>query len=236
MAKSSGLFSNEALSKTVYICLSVLVLAFVYLLVSLNTQIFVRFLGSSDPMLVFLAVCFTGYMFLTYLRKKKHFDIFRTEITWRKRSIPILTAMVFLPVSITVDSVVGFSAEINILFPHSLFFYPAMAFLVEIIFHVLPLCIPILGFSFLPIKVNYQNLLWGAIAVISLLEPTFQVLDMDSFPIWAIILVWVNLYAFNLVQLWIFSKFDFITMLLFRWVYYLFWHILWGYFRLDWIF
>ena len=42
-------------------------------------------------------------------------------------------------VMILVDTKIIFSADMNVLFPESLLFYPAIGFLVEIVFHVLPL-------------------------------------------------------------------------------------------------
>jgi len=80
---------------------------------------------------------------------------------------------------------------------------------------------------------------WGdriCIVVVAVLEPTYQASHMSGFPIWSIIAVWTNLFLFNLTQLVIFKKYDFLSMYLARLIYYFVWHIAWGFNRLNLLF
>ena len=65
------------------------------------------------------------------------------------------------------------------------------------------------------------------------MEPTYQILFMPDFPVWATAGVWINLFLFNIYQLRAFKNYGFISMYVCRIFYYLIWHILWGHFRLD---
>ena len=69
----------------------------------------------------------------------------------------------------------------------------------------------------------------------SLIEPTYQIY-MDAYPVWAMIVVWMNLFSFNVLQLFVFTRYDFVSMYALRLVYYLFWHVIWGSLRLEIIF
>jgi hypothetical protein len=51
-----------------------------------------------------------------------------------------------------------------------------------------------------------------------------------------VVFVFFHLLTFNLVQFWLFRKFGFLVMYILRMIYYLFWHILWGIWRLDFLF
>lgn len=75
--------------------------------------------------------------------------------------------------------------------------------------------------------------------IVALLEPTFQTLLLGSsnpYPLWAVAIFWLNLFFFNVFQLLIFKRYDFISMYSFRLGYYIFWHFIWGYIRLKLLF
>jgi len=125
------------------------------------------------------------------------------------------------------------------LFPQSLLFYPAIAFFVEILFHVFPLTLLIAVMSSILKNLNFNAIFWISIIIISMAEPIYQTMDMASskfFPVWAVAYVRLHIFLINFFQLLIFKKYDFISMYSFRLVYYLFWHIGWGYLRLLWLF
>jgi len=128
-----------------------------------------------------------------------------------------------------------FPEDTNILFPESLLFYPAIAFLVEIVFHVLPTAILLVFLMAIFKTVDQEKLILICIFLVALIEPTFQI-RVGDYPLWALIITWINLYLFNLTQLFVFKHYGFISMYFFRLVYYLMWHIIWGHFRLDLLF
>jgi hypothetical protein len=173
-----------------------------------------------------------GLLLLSFLLAKNGFAIFKTHHLKKALWYSWLVGL-FVSVAILVDLKSAFPQDMNVPLPLALLFYPIIAFFVEMIFHVLPLALllPALTSIFKP--AIYVRVLWFCIIMVALLEPTYQALNMTDSPTWAVIIVWLNLFAFNLAQLWVFNKFDFLSMYAFRLFYYLIWHILWGHFRLD---
>ena len=233
-----GLISRERLQYQVYCGVSIGVLGLTGILYFSNKLLFERFLGRINPILAFLLIIFLGGIFLSHLLSQGMFAIFireNLEGLFRRSSL----AALFVFISILVDFKVGFPAQMNILFPKSLAFYPAIGFLVEILFHVLPLSILFISLTSIFKNIRNENIIWICILIVALLEPIFQTMDMASsnqFPLWALALVGLNIFLFNLSQLLIFKRYDFISMYSFRLVYYLIWHIAWGYIRLKLLF
>ncbi len=77
-----------------------------------------------------------------------------------------------------------------------------------------------------------------ALAVVALLEPLFQLgaPSAAALPSWGTFYLGVHLLVFNGLQLWIFRRYDFLSMYAFRLVYYAWWHIAWGHVRLELLF
>lgn len=229
------LISKEKLQYLVYLGLSIGVLTLVGILYFSDRLLFERFLGKLNPILAFLVVTVLGGLLLTFLLYRGWFSIYVMGNLAGLLPFLALTALFLIP-SLLVDVKVGFPADMNLLFPKSLLFYPAIGFLVEILFHVLPLTILLFSLTTVIKNSSYASILWICILIVALLEPIFQAMPMISanqYPTWAIVLIWLNLYIFNVVQLLIFKRFDFVSMYSFRLVYYLLWHILWGYLRLK---
>ncbi|MBT8313609.1 MAG: hypothetical protein KJP26_04040 [Maribacter sp.] len=147
----------------------------------------------------------------------------------------ILLVALFVFVAIWVDWNIVYPADIHILLPESLLFYPAMGFLVEIIFHVLPLTILLFTFPIVFKPIKYNTIVWLSIIIVAMVEPTYQIF-MDTYTTWALLAVWLNLFLFNILQLYVFKIYGFINMYGLRLVYYLFWHIIWGSLRLELLF
>ena len=51
-------------------------------------------------------------------------------------------------------------------------------------------------------------------------------------PSWAVAFLAVHLFLFNLFELLVFERYDFVAMYSSRVAYYVVWHIVWGYVRL----
>jgi len=73
---------------------------------------------------------------------------------------------------------------------------------------------------------------------VALLEPAFQLgrgfpgkpmSGLDAY-------VGLHVLVISLLQLYVFRRYDFVSMITFRLVYYIHWHIVWGYLRLQWLF
>jgi len=236
--KITGSISNNRLQYLVFIGLSLGISGFTGILYFSNKLLFQRFLGGIDPLMAFLFTIVLGFVLLAFLLSQKWFAIYEKEnLTGLLRSSSLAALLGII--IILVDTRIIFSADMNILFPESLLFYPAIAFLVEILFHVLPLTVLLVILNSILKDVSFETIVWICILIVALLEPIYQVMDMASakqFPLWAVIYVGLHIFLINFVQLLIFKRYDFISMYSFRLVYHLFWHIGWGYVRLRLLF
>ncbi|MFO1183215.1 MAG: hypothetical protein U1E56_00345 [Bauldia sp.] len=144
-------------------------------------------------------------------------------------------AALFGAIIVGADAVIRFPPDMNVPFPQSLAFYPAMGFAVEALFHVLPLAaIAALtrggsGRSFFA---------WPAILAVALIEPTYQtaVGFADGYPAAVTVFVYAQVAAINVAELVLFRRYGFLAMLTLRWGYYAIWHIGWGAARLTLLF
>jgi hypothetical protein len=238
LEKFFGFYFAERLQYLIYLGVSLVVFSFTIILYFLDRQVFQRFLGSIDPLAAILAAIVVGFILLSFLLYKKWFVIYDIENLPGLVRFSGLAALLGV-IMILVDTRIKFPADINILFPKSLLFYPVIAFFVEILFHVVPLTLLISAMSSTLKNLNFNAIFWISIIIISMAEPIYQTMDMASskhFPVWAVVYVGLHIFLINFFQLLIFKKYDFISMYSFRLVYYLFWHIGWGYLRLFWLF
>ncbi|MDH4091009.1 MAG: hypothetical protein OEV74_03475 [Cyclobacteriaceae bacterium] len=213
--------------------LMIVVLVMTGILSYSNGVIFRRFLGSVNPMAAIGMSTIVGFWALSFLQAKGWFRIGTgRQLRLRYALVAVLSASI----SILIDLEIVFPEDMNIQFPQSLLFYPVIGFFVEIVFHILPLT----GLFFFVTAIfktyDAEKVAWFCIPMVAMLEPTYQALYLQANPTWVIVSVWVNLFFFNTVQLLIFKRYDFISMYLFRLIFYVIWHIVWGYFRLELLF
>ncbi len=188
---------------------------------------FARFLGTWPPTALIGAIAVAGGGALFFLHAQRWGQ---TRPSTSGLILLAALATVFAVPPIVVDLLAPFPADLNIMPPGAFLFYPVMAFVVECLFHLLPLAllVALLG-----------NGIRGSITpfliVVALAEPTFQVLLSRPGDATAAVLVFVaiHLFAFNLFQLILFRRYGFAVMFGVRLVYYLNWHIVWGSFRLT---
>lgn len=209
-------------------------ISLVGLLSDSNKLIFEQFLGSVTPWVIAVVISILGIAAFALLLIDKGFVVYKKKegISFLWVALPVL---LFVSIAIFVDWHVVYPADMNIPYPESLLFYPVMGFLVEVLFHVLPLAVLLFLFNAIFKTKASPTLVWVAMVIVALLEPTYQVI-LDPYPIWALITVWVNLFLFNMLQLLAFRQYDFVSMFALRLFYYLFWHIIWGSLRLDLLF
>lgn len=233
------LFDNSySLNKRQYIIFILIAIGAVGLITLLNcsnSHIFDRFFGRLNPVIICSVISILGLLCLSYLLSNGLFKIHEKKESARLLRILGLT-LLFVSITILIDIKVHFPIDMNIAFPKSIFFYPAIGFIVEILFHIFPITIIIFCFSYTFKNTNIKKLIWISIIITATLEPIFQAFSMTSYSIWTVILVWINLYLFNFTQLIIFKRFDFVSMYSFRLIYYLIWHIIWGHERLTLLF
>jgi len=220
-----------------YACLSGIVLGLTTIAYSIDVLVFRRLLGET-PIVAGFLICIVGLVLLTVLLSGGWFWFYRRG-NLKGLLYSSGLAAVFALVAILADYVLRFyPADINVWFPESLLFYPAMGFYAEIIFQVLPLTLVLIILSRPSRGRDGWRNVWIAILVASLFEPAFQVLPLVSgqFPLWFAFFEFVRIFLIIVSQLSFFRRYDFVTMYWFRIVYYLFWHISWGYLRVGLLF
>jgi hypothetical protein len=229
--------SKERLQYLVMTALSIGAVGLTGIIDYSNPLLFQRFIGSIDPFAAAFLMTLLGWILLSFLLSRGWFAIYKKENLKGLVCSSGLAALLGL-IMILVDLKVVFPEDLNILFPESLLFYPAIGFFAEILFHVLPLSVLLMVLTSIFRTVSDQHMIWICIFAVALLEPIYQTITGFSNPYPLSVLAYVGLHVFliNLFQLLIFKRYDFISMYAFRLVYYLFWHIGWGYARLKLLF
>jgi len=118
--------------------------------------------------------------------------------------------------------------SIHISFPASLLIYPGGAVIVEILYRLFP--IPFLLFLLGPAlrrKGRQEIAFWVLAFLLSLVEPIGD-LGLRPLGLGVVAAVFLQDYALNLSQAWLFRKAGFLSAIWLRVVFYLVWHVAWG--------
>ena len=230
-----NLFINERSQYLAFAYLSLAVAGMTGVLYAMDASPFQRFIGALNPLLAVFISIVAGFFLLTYLISRTQFAIYKKQDV-RSDLIVVGLARLFGIEVIAADTwLVDYAADINILFPQSLLFYPVIGYIVEVFFHLLPLSVIILLLS--PFrKLDPQKKVWVAIIAVAILEPLYQMWFTSGNSSLTTLYTGVHVFLFSLTQLLIFKRFDFISMYLFRLVFYAIWHVVWGHFRLELLF
>ena len=233
--KESPIIEKQQL--IVFLVLSLFMFIFTLILYLLKTEFMKKFFAKLNPLAAITIVVVVGVLALTYLNSTGYFVIFRRERI-KQLLLYLPLTLVFVGGAIAVDAVFTFPEDINLLPPKSLLFYPMIGFVVEIVFHIVPLAILFALLTNIFKNVDKEKIILVCIILVAVIEPIYQfAFSSDSgFPMWVRIVDTIRLILFSIVQLYIFKNNDFLSMYSFRLVYYLFWHIIWGTIRLRLLF
>jgi hypothetical protein len=231
------LISNERSQYSVLISLSLVVAGLVGILYRRDKLAFQSFIGRLNPLLAIVLIILVGIMLLSLLLSRGWFAICGSEALRGLASASGLAALLAL-VMILVDRRAPLPADINVAFPDSLLFYPAIAYVVEVIFHVLPLSLLLMVLTSLSKNLGYGTVIWPCLVFVSLLEPVYHTVFNVSrqYPVSTTAYIALHVFLINLLQLLTFKRYDFVSMYGFRLAYYILWHILWGHVRLSLLF
>jgi hypothetical protein len=224
---------NERSQLLAYLAVSLCILGFTVILSIFPTASFRLFFGDVPALLFIPMLIIGGFVCMKLILSRGWFSIYKRE---NLKQLPRLSivAILFLSGAIFVDFTFPFPVDINLPFPKSALFYPIMGYVVEILFHIIPLTI-LLGVLVTIFKnADREKILFACILIVSLLEPIYQGMLDPSIgkPLWLDLFDGTRLFLFSFVQLNILKRYDFVSMYSFRIVYYLLWHILWGSIRL----
>jgi len=192
---------------------------------------FEPYFGSIPPLLTITLTALAGFVSLALPRSRGWFEICGSRSA-RGAGVSAALATLFGVWQVCADVLVTrFPKDINVPPPQSLLFDPAMAYVVEVVFHALPLALLLAVLARFTTKSNAALVIWPCIVFASSLEPVLVHLRTGSSAY-----VGVFVFVFTLVELYVFRRYDFISMYAFRLVFYVWWHITWGYLRLRWLF
>ena len=222
--------------KSQYLGLSSLLTVLTSILYISDKFIFQKYMGKLNPLITVPVIATLGFFSLSFLVSKKWLPNQKEKNSKYLLYSSIIT-VILASVMVLIDlNKIVFSQNINILFPKSLLFYPVIGFVAEVIFHILPFTLLVLIIGYFLKKLNKNKIIWFSILIVSLIEPIFQLANMDSgqqYSFWLFGYIGIHICLFNLLQLYTLKRNGFIAMYLLRMIYYLIWHILWGYMRLN---
>ena len=137
--------------------------------------------------------------------------------------------------TVLVDYRFPFPQDINAALPQALLFYPAMGYVAEIAFHVLPLACLVTALAHWSSAHRTSVAVWQLLVPVALIEPAFQVWTGWSTqqPRWVSVYVAMHLFLFGLFQLRLYTRHGLVAAYALRLVYYAHWHVLWGWARLQ---
>lgn len=235
MNRLRELLTEERSQFLVFGLLSLVVSGFTGVLTVTSPQVFRPYFGAINPMLSMLGVLVLGFSLWFLLLSRGWFVVYEPGALRQSLPLVVVLPTVLAVGMVAVDVLAVLPPDTNVRFPRSLLFYPTMGFVVEILFHLLPLSIAFVTAAALSREIDRATLPSVFIVIISLLEPVFQLQAgfSSDVPRWTEAYIGLNVFAINLAQLYLFKRYDFLTMYAFRLVYYLLWHILWGVARVQ---
>ena len=198
----------------------------VYFVPSLAREPFARILGSL-PALIALAICLPAGLLALVALHRNGWPVPHVQGTAARPRIAtlfLLGALWSLPM-VLLDIARPFPAEINVPPPPALLFYPVIALLAEVVFHLCPLALLVTIF-----RSSDRSAL--ALLLTAAVEPAYQSFLVAGAPE-TVLLMALLIYGFSLLQLEMFRRRGVLALIAMRLGYYLIWHILWGTVRLD---
>lgn len=169
------------------------------------------YFGAINPALVFGGATVAGVVCLRALQASGWVKVQLQSRQLGLGEAAAVAALLAIP-AVIVDWFVGIEVA-NVAMPWSLLFYPSMALVAEITFHLAPLALWALGSGTIA-RANPESTAFVGLFLVSLLEPTYQLWSglahrslslLDGY-------VWAQVWAVNLVQLHLFRRFGFTSM------------------------
>lgn len=224
---------NRTRQYAVYFALALLTLVFSFVLQYLRGAYFNKYLGDANPYLVIIVLSGVGAVALWWLQTGYGFEVFKGRATLRGIAISAIFATALGIAIVFADFFIRYPQDTNVPVPQALLFYPAVGFVAEILFHLVPLEVLLLVMKPLVGCLGKERIVWLGMLLVAASEPTYQVIFVVETFTWGDAYTWIHIFAISILQLYVFLRFDFVSMFVFRMIYYLYWHILWGVARLD---
>lgn len=193
---------------------------------------FAPYMGELPPLLVLPLTAIAASLAINLLAR-------HGQIGRRQRLRPGLILAVgagFAVPTIAVDIAAPWPQDINVALPQGVFFYGAIAFFAECLFHVIPLGLLFGLFQRLAPRASPHLAFWSAAALATIIEPAVQIAFDPHAPLGRTAYMGLQLTAFGLAQIALMRLYGLWGALGARLGYYLLWHIVWGTARLPLLF
>lgn len=186
---------------------------------------------NSWPMYVLVSVL--GFAALKLAARTGFPDIWDKGVSNKQRLlIPLLAGSGFGIINI----IIAYALQLDVpmvKFPYSILVYFSVGILMEILFHLIPIVILLLFVSDLVLKKRWQNQVFWILAIfLSLLEPVLQTIGMQQMGIISntlfTVILFIFIFAANLLPIYFFRMYGFLSAVVWRLSFYLIWHIIWG--------
>ena len=214
-----------------FLLISLVAIALTAWQAQIDRSVFERFFAAMNPVWVVAGTAAVGALALAYLRAVSELAVFGPG-AWTD-AVPFIAWVVplFAVAAIGADLLFRYSEDMNVAMPAALRFYPAIAVVVEIALHAVPIAVLVAIFG---APTGFDATLWRIALPVAALEAVLQAVYAPSIPL--SVFSAIHLLAFGVVQVWTFWRFGFVSMLGFRLAYYLVWHLAWGTARLSLLF
>jgi len=195
-----------------YIAPVLILIALTALQSLVNPQVFQPYFGAISPLLAIVGVLALAAILFAVGK----FPVYHPERRGLRWALGF--GSLFGVIVIFLDRLILFPRDMNVPFPQSLLFYPVVGFVVETLFHVLPFTL----LMRLPRPLRFP--MWLNIFIVALIEPAYQMASFGrAYPPWAVLATGAHIFLINVVQLSLFTRYDFVSMYGMRLTYYLFW-------------
>ena len=122
----------------VYFLVSCVALLFVVILLPSSGPYFHRFFREINPIIVVAAASLVGVVVLWLLQSRYHLALLKGKETIQGMALSAAFATLLALAILIADLLIRYPQDTNVPVPQAFLFYPAIGFVVEIIFHVLP--------------------------------------------------------------------------------------------------
>lgn len=216
-----------------FIIIALILTGSTVLQMSSSAVYFQKYFGNINPIVAVTIAGAAGWLLLAVLKRVASYQIIRRRKTLTGIAVSAGLATLLGVAIVIADCLHPYPQDTNVPVPNAFFFYPVMAFVVEVVFHLLPLTIILLLLYPYRHRFRQKIVAWTAILITAISEPTFQVFFAGEPITWAVAYTWIHIFIISVFQLSIFYRYDFVSMYAFRIIYYAYWHIIWGMIRLD---
>ncbi|MDH5667491.1 MAG: hypothetical protein OEY86_05720 [Nitrospira sp.] len=218
MARHPTMAWGDRRQNLVVVLLSLGAIGFTGILSYSSTPVFQPFFRNIPPVLAVSVISVLGVVSLGVLSSSGWFEMYSRKEGLRGVVWSSACATLFAVGIVLVDYVIIFPYQ-HVPPPQSLLFYPAIAYVAEIVFHLLPLSILVTFLDLLFKDRNPTGLVWLCIVLASCIEPIFQLSwrSSESALSWVDAYVGLHVLAFNVLQFALFRRYDFIAMYVCVW-------------------